>query len=461
MKTIDTQSLTDNLSNPKSSASPSMKRVLIISYYWPPVGGSGVQRWLKFAKFFPSLGWQPVVYTPENPEMALIDNTLLGDVPPQAEIVKRKIMEPYAWFRWFMRGKKHSKPNVQGQTINVLNDDKHKSLKMRLVLWIRANLFVPDPRCFWVKPSVKFLLKYLRQHPVDAMVSTGPPMSMHLIAMKLHRATGIRWVADFRDPWTGINYFKNLPLLNCSRRKHFRLEKSVLLEANDVVAVTSLMCSDFVEATRGLCAANKFHLIENGYDEDDFVGDVVVDQDFTILHTGIFFAERNPTDFWDALRSLCDENPAFEQKLRIELMGQCDKKVLASIEAAGLKKYLVNKGYVPHNEVNTRQRQARLLILPISFEQEARSALSGKFFEYLATGIPIMAFGLHNGSLDLALTRTGAGKLFGENEVEQMKLFVLNVFEGTNPINRNVEEIRRFSRRELAKKFALLLNSQV
>ena len=169
-----------------------MKRLLIITYYWPPTGGSGVQRWVKFSKYLPEYGWQPVVYTPENPEQLARDESLLADIPACAEVIKTHITEPYEIYRRLTGGK-------AGQEVNPVNAQK-KSWKQRLSLWIRGNLFVPDPRVGWVRPSVRFLKEYLKEHPVDVVVTTGPPHSMHLIGQALHRDLGLPWIPDFRDP---------------------------------------------------------------------------------------------------------------------------------------------------------------------------------------------------------------------------------------------------------------------
>ena len=185
-----------------------MKRVLVITYYWPPSGGSGVQRWVKFAKYLPQEGWQPVIYTPENPEYTAIDHTLEAEIPHEAEIVRRPITEPYGIYRKLM-GKGAStdmKTLTAGASkgeVTEISSGK-KTFKQRLSLWIRGNLFVPDPRVGWVRPSVRFLKQYLAEHPVDVIVTTGPPHSMHLIGQRLHKELGIPWIPDFRDPWTRI-----------------------------------------------------------------------------------------------------------------------------------------------------------------------------------------------------------------------------------------------------------------
>ncbi len=403
-----------------------MKRVLIITYYWPPTGGSGVQRWLKMSKYLPSLGWQPVIYTPSNPERSMTDGTLLKDIPPQAEILTHKILEPYTIFKAFL-GKKNKDTGTGA--VNPINGSANKSLKMRISLWIRANLFIPDPRITWLRPSVKFLTKYLKEHPVDAIVTTGPPQSMHLIGRELHRITGIKWIADFRDPWTRIFYFKHLPLTKASHRKHLQLEKKVLLEADKVVTVTRPIVDELKGIIRdGGGDRSKVQLIPNGYDEADYTEKVPQDELFTILHTGLFDANGNPLKLWKVLKGLCDKDPQFNSLMRLELIGKCDKEVLSSIEAAGLEEHLVIKGYRPHNEVNLRQQAAHALILPLRKEPESVGILTGKFPEYIAVGHPIIAFGPKGSALDKALEYSDAGRIFEWDEEKELEAYILTIF---------------------------------
>ena len=294
-----------------------MKRALIITYYWPPVGGSGVQRWVKFAKYLPSEGWQPVIYTPENPDLSSIDESLLSDIPSEAEIIKRPIIEPYGIYRKLTGSKGQIKIEA-----NPGGGGKGSFLK-RLSMWVRGNLFMPDPRCLWIGPSVRFLKKYLKEHPVDVIVSTGPPQSMHLIARKVSLATGTPWVADFRDPWTKIFYFKHLRLGKWAEKKHHKLEQMVLDDATAVVAVSPLVQQDFAEMT-----STPVHLVTNGYDESDYVEEVAQDGNFNVVHTGLLTAEGNPVELWKALGEKCTKDADFASKFRLVLAGKTDKKVL-------------------------------------------------------------------------------------------------------------------------------------
>ena len=454
------------------------KRVLIITYYWPPTAGSGVQRWLKMSKYLPQYGWQPVIYTPENPEAGMTDESLLRDIAPEAEVIKRPILEPYTVFN-ILTGKKKggkSKGNTGGTAVNPINAVGHKSLLMRLSLWLRANVFVPDPRFLWIRPSVRFLKQYLREHPVDAIVSTGPPHSMHLIARALHRSTGIPWTADFRDPWTRIFYFKHLPLTRRSRKRYAAMELSVLREADHVVAVTDNMVRDFLEeldadkkrGTSGRQTAgdssvteqkNKFHVIENGYDEADFTGITAAElpAGFNLVHTGLFSTEGNPRQLWKILAELCRDLPGFGRDLHLTFAGKTDPEILAAVREAGLGDRLTDRGYIPHHEANRLQKAADLLLLPLREEPEAAGILTGKYFEYLAAGRPIAAFGPHGSVLEHSLTATNTGKMFDWDEEIPLKAYVSALYTRTLAFEPNTEAISAYTRRSLAGRYAAIL----
>lgn len=445
-----------------------MKRVLIITYYWPPTAGSGVQRWLKMSKYLPQYGWQPVIYTPSNPEAGMTDESLLKDICPEAEIVKRPIMEPYAIFN-ALTGSRGAKKSGQkdgsgkqagSRAVNPINAVGHKSPLMRLSLWLRANVFVPDPRCLWIRPSVRFLKKYLREHPVDAIVSTGPPHSMHLIARNLHRSTGIPWTADFRDPWTRIFYFKHLPLTRRSRKKYAAMELSVLHEADRVVAVTDNMVRDFLEelgAHENSCG--KFHVIENGYDEEDFAGITAAElpEGFNLVHTGLFSAEGNPRKLWKVLSELCRENPDFDRNLHLTFAGKTDPEILAAIKEAGLETHLTDLGYVPHHEANSLQKAADLLLLPLREEPEAAGILTGKYFEYLAAGRPIAAFGPHGSVLEHSLAATRTGEIFDWDEETPLKAWITALYTRTSTFDPDTAAISAYTRRCLAGRYTEIL----
>ena len=431
-----------------------MKRVLIITYYWPPTGGSGVQRWVKFAKYLPSEGWQPVIYTPENPEQLAVDHTLESEIPQEAEIVKTRIIEPYELYKKFLKSSGHSKEAVEVNPVNAQN----KSFLQKAAMWVRGNLFRPDPRCLWIKPSVRFLKKYLEEHPVDLIVSTGPPQSMHLIGRELARETGLPWIADFRDPWTRIFYFKHLSMTPATERWHRKMEQKVLDDATVVVAVSPLVQKEFQEMTK-----TPVTLITNGFDECDFVQENTgrSDKDFTVTHTGLFAADGNPTVLWDVLSELCSKDASFRNALKIKLIGKTDDQITAAIKDAGLEDNLVNMGYQPHNIAVEEQRKASVLILPLRKEPEYKAVLPGKLFEYIASQRPILGIGQPDGAMAMIMDQTKTGTVLDWEDKARLHDFILDCWNRHTKGELNLEksDISRFTRRNLTRQMAELFNT--
>ena len=432
-----------------------MKRVLIISYYWPPTGGSGVQRWVKFAKYLPSEGWQPVIYTPENPEQLATDASLEAEIPAEAEIIKTHIIEPYELYKKFLRKSGHSKEAVEVNPVNAQN----KSFLQKVAMWVRGNLFLPDPRCMWIRPSVSYLKKYLKEHPVDLIVTTGPPQSMHIIGMKLARKTGLPWIADFRDPWTKIFYFKHLSMTRATERWHKKMEKKVLDAASAVVAVSPLVQQEFQEMTQ-----TPVELITNGFDECDFAGAASTeaaggkDKDFIITHTGLFAADGNPSVLWETLRDKCIKDPVFKDRLKIKLIGKTDRQITESIEAAGLGENLTDMGYQPHDKAVEEQRRASLLILPLRKEPEYKAVLPGKLYEYLASWRPVLGIGQPDGAMSMILNTTKTGVVFNWEDKASVSRFIdlcwKNHLEGRLVVDD--ADISQFTRRNLTRRMAEL-----
>lgn len=428
-----------------------MKRVLVITYYWPPSGGSGVQRWVKFAKYLPQEGWQPVIYTPENPEYTVIDHTLGAEIPQEAEILRRPILEPYNAYRRLM-GKGAS---TDLKTLVTPISGNRKGWKQRLSLWIRANLFLPDPRVGWVKPSVAFLKQYLAEHPVDVLVTTGPPQSMHLIGRRLHEELGIPWIPDFRDPWTKWYNMANLPLTARSWRKHRRLEQQVLDDATAVLTVSPFVQRDFQAQTNTPVA-----MVPNGFDAEDYMEEPSPDGFFNLTQTGFLSAGGNPVVLWKVLGEMAAATPAFREALRIRLCGLVDPEVKESIVREGLASNLVDLGYQPHAEAVREQQNASVLLLPLRDAPEMRVILPGKLFEYMAARRPILGFGQTDGAQALLLQETGTGVMVGWDDETAVKAFVGKAWrqhvEGGVPATTG--DIDRFSRRSTTHELALLLD---
>ena len=431
-----------------------MKRVLIITYYWPPSGGSGVQRWLKFVKYLREFGYEPVVYTPENPEFMAIDKTLEAEIPQGVEVVKRDIIEPYSIYK-ILTGKR-GKTLKPGFINTGGSGAKAVPLKEKLSLFIRSNLFIPDPKCLWIGPSARFLKKYLKENPVEAIVSTGPPHSMHLIAKRVSKATGIPWVADFRDPWTKMYTFKYMGYSAAVVAIHKILEKSVVKSADAIVTVTETIGRELRELSN--CGV---HIVTNGFDNADFLSETVpLDENFTITYTGLFVRTQNPAELWKVLAERVSNNKVFAKDLKIRLIGHTDSAILEDIERNGLGENLEQLNYLPHTEVIKWQRSAQILLLSGGMEPESKGILTGKFFEYLAARRLILGFGPKGGDMDIALSECEAGEMFDYNNKAAIAKWIDSRYEeyrgtGIPPVSGKIE---KYSRRELTRAMAAVLD---
>lgn len=361
-----------------------MKKVLIITYYWPPSGGPGVQRWLKFSKYLREFGWEPVIYTAENPEAPEIDHSLEKDIPENLEVVRQKIWEPYHLYKLFIGQSRKSRINQA-----FLSETGKPKITELISRWIRGNFFIPDARKFWIKPSIKFLIQWQIENKADALVSTGPPHSMHLIALGLKKSTGIPWLADFRDPWTNIDYYDDLLPGTRADRKHHKLEAEVVTGADRVVTVSPTWKEEF-ERTHNRPVV----LITNGYDEDDFHGvNPEPDPYFSISHIGTLMPSRNPGALWQAISELIKENEDFARDFRLVLVGRIDISVTAALRQYGIEDNVIKTGYLPHNEVIKRQKSTRVLLDILKHARNTKGLYAGKIFEYIAAKRPILLIG--------------------------------------------------------------------
>ena len=428
------------------------KKVLIITYYWPPSGGAGVQRWLKFVKYLPQFGWEPIIYTPENPEYPILDHSLEKDIPEGIEYVKTKIWEPYEIYKKFVGLKNDDKINP-----SFLSEKKKPKFTENLAVWIRGNLFIPDARKFWIKPSVKHLCKYLKHNPVDAIVSTGPPHSMHLIALQLKKKLNIPWLADFRDPWTQIDFYQELKLSAWADKLNKKLEKRVFESADKIVVVSNGIRDGF-----NTIFSRKYIVIPNGYDSDDVPKqEIDIDKKFSIAHIGTLVKSRNPETLWKVLKDLVEKYESFNDKLEIKLVGKVDFHVSESIKSYGLEKYLKRIPYLSHNKVMEEQQRSALLLLLINNTPNAKMILTGKLFEYMSARRPVLCIGPEDGDAARIIEETKSGLVSGFYDEAKLKDQILVLFERyrNNETYEGGINIEKYSRRELTNELSKVLNS--
>lgn len=429
-----------------------MKKILIITYYWPPSGGAGVQRWLKFAKYLRDFNWEPVLYIPDHPEYPELDLSLLKDIPENLTILRQPIWEPYDLYKKMIGRKKEDKINAA-----FLSENRQNRILENISVWIRGNFFIPDARKFWIKPSVRFLRQYLENNPVDAIASTGPPHSMHLIARKLFIHFDIPWLADFRDPWTNIDFYKDLRLTAYADTKHRRLERMVLRDATAVTVIGNTMAEDF-----NRILSRKYDVITNGYDPEDILQSPIpeIDKKFSIAHIGTLVSSRNPESLWFALEHLLTIHQELSRDLEIKLIGKIDHTVTESLEIHGLTPYVSRISYLPHDQVVISQRQSQVLLLIINNTPNAKMILTGKFFEYLAAKRPILCIGPPDGDAASILRNTGAGLISDHGDSGTLMNHILNYYTRFQrgelyPESKNIDA---YSRKELTGHLASVLN---
>jgi len=427
-----------------------MKKVLIITYYWPPSGGAGVQRWLKFVKYLREFGWEPIIFTPENPEIPASDTSLEKDIPIGTTIIKTPIWEPYSAYKKFVGRKKDDKIKT-----GFLAEKETPSVTENISVWIRGNLFIPDARKFWVRPSIKNLSSYLKENPVDVLISTGPPHSMHLIALGLKQKMNIPWLADFRDPWTNIDFYDDLKLTLRSDRKHHKLEKQVVETANRVLVIGNGMAEDL----RNIHHRN-YDIITNGYDELQAEKAAELDASFSIAHIGSMVRTRNPEIFWKALSEIVIENKTFSGDLEIKLIGQIDISVRQSIQSYKLEEFVTYTEYLSHDDVRKVQSQSQVLLLLIINTPNAKLVVTGKIFEYLNSGRPILCVGPKDGDAAHILSETQTGHTVDYNDVEDLKNTIVEYYKQYKMgiLKSNGVGLKKYSRKNLTKRLAEILD---
>ncbi|CAH0335252.1 hypothetical protein FVB9288_00886 [Flavobacterium sp. CECT 9288] len=423
-------------------------KVLIITYYWPPAGGPGVQRWLKFVKYLPDFGVQPVVYIPENPTYPIVDQNLVSEVSDQAIIIKHRIFEPYQLASFL------SKNKTQKMNSGIIPNQKKQSFLDKTFLWVRGNLFIPDARVFWVKPSVSFLEKYILENDIDTIITSGPPHSLHLIGLELKQKLNLKWFADFRDPWTTIGYHKSLRLSSFAAKKHKALEHQVLNAADTVIVTSKTTKMEFQAITN-----KPISVITNGYDTEQ-VEKQILDVKFSLAHIGSFLSERNPKMLWEVLLELLEEIPSFKLNLEIKLIGAVSQEVLETISQFGLKEYLNNLGYVSHAEAIAHQRKSQVLLLIEINSEDTKSIIPGKLFEYMVSNRPIIAIGPEDSDFAEIITNTNTGVFFDYSEKMKLKRVILEFYDQflEGRLQSNGVGLHNYSRKNLTKELVQLLN---
>ncbi len=415
------------------------KKVLIITYYWPPAGGPGVQRWLKLSNYLLENNVKPIIYAPSNPKYPSIDESLLEDVNSEIEVIKQPIFEPF--------GNLFSKIRKKG--IPKKND---QSIFDKFLIYLRGNLFIPDSRIFWVNSSVNFLSKYILENNIESIITTGPPHSLHLIGLKLKSILNISWYADFRDPWTKINYHKELKLSLRSKKKHLELESKVLNSCDRIIVTSNKLLNEYNKI-----AKTPISLITNGFDYQKL--QLELDKEFSITHIGRLLPERNPKILWNALKELCIINKNFKNNLKINFIGNVSENLRNEMKTNDLENSVVYHNYIKYNDTIPYLIKSQILLLIESDDNESSYAIPAKIFEYINSGRPIIAIGPKDSEIKQIIDETKSGKYFLYSEYDELLSYLSNSYykyESKNLHSTSIN-IDKYHRKNLAKKLSQII----
>ncbi len=422
-----------------------MKKVLIITYYWPPAGGAGVQRALKFVKYLPQFGWEPIVLTVKNSDSPVDDTSLLKDIPEGTKVYRTKSLEPFELYKKFTGKKSDSKiPN------DVLLNKKNATIKDKIANWIRLNVFIPDAKIGWKKYAVKKGLEIIKEENIDLIFTTSPPQTVALIGQTLSKRTGIKWIADFRDPWLEIVYYQNVKRNWITTKIDASLERNVLSNASSIITISS----DMIKLFESKVSNQQYYLIPNGFDESDFSEtECKRNNNFTIAYTGSISKDRVPYPLFAALDKLINKDGI--KNIRLNFAGRYCSEFMSEIEKYNLSNISDLKGFVPHNESTQILQSADALLLVVDDVPNNKGFLTGKLFEYMGSKRPIFAIGPVDGDANEFIKNSNSGAMIDYKDNEGAYILLKEMFENWNNNNSTYTfEAEQYSRKNLTKKLA-------
>ena len=427
-----------------------MKKVLIITYYWPPSGSSSVQRVLKFAKYLPHFGWQPIVLTVNRGEYSAYDESLIKEIPSEIDVIRTSAFEPHSVYKWLTGDKKKGEVPLDAMA------EKNASWKKKLSFWFRLNLFVPDSRIGWIPFAVRAGKKAIKKEKPDVIFSTAPPPTVHLIARRLAAWSGIKWVADFRDPWTNIHYLQTASRMNIAKKVDEQSELKVLNAANAVVAVSMLdIKNDF--ATK-VSNDDKLYYIPNGFDEDDFKNfpnEELNTKKFKLAHIGTIGDERIPISLYKSISILAEKKIITKDNFELYLIGKVEQSNIRAYQDEGIEQFIKLIPYLSHEKIFDYYYQMSALLL---LTYKTPKNIPGKTFEYIRTGKPIIAYGPTNGEAARVLSEIKGSVFIEYDDVKRsveclqdaIEKFKNKKYESKVPVS----DVQKFDRKVLTKKLA-------
>tara|TARA_B100001115_G_scaffold184230_1_gene185783 strand:- start:2669 stop:3973 length:1305 start_codon:yes stop_codon:yes gene_type:complete len=395
-----------------------VKKVLLLTYYWPPSGGPGVQRWLKNAVFLRDFGWDCIVITPKEPVASSTDLSLLNEVPDDMRVLHTKAKDPFKAYA-LLKGKKNKSTGTGGIGISSNPGKLQKAIN-----YIRANFFIPDARKGWNPYLIKEARRVLKEEKIEAIISTGPPHSTHLAAMQLQKEFDLPWLADFRDPWVNIFYNQFFPRTKSTQAKDQAMENEVLKTADRILTVSPGLAKEFEDR------AKKVEILYNGFDPKDLPSTYSQKSEkFRISYTGNFKPNQNVEALWQGLAKLIKERTDFAQDFQLEIVGNLDSSIRESIENAGLSSCLKDHGYQAHHYATQVMVDSNALLFIVPQTKDNHLILTGKLFEYLGSGTPLISIAPPKGNAAKIIAETERGPSIDYTDHEGIKNRILSLYK--------------------------------
>ena len=420
------------------------KKILIISYYWPPSGGSGVQRWMYFAKYLKKLGWEPIVITVEESQASypILDSSLLEEVKG-IQVIKTKTREPLRWYSHLVSG--NSRSGIPQGAV------KTKSLFGKIAAYIRGNYFIPDARKGWRPYALKAAQQLIQNEKIDKVITTGPPHSSHWVGLQLKQQFKIRWWVDFRDPWTDIFYNASLYRTARTLANDQAQEKTVLQKADGVITTVG---GKLHEQLKAKAPQQNFTALPNGYDADlmHATSGKPPKEVFHIVFTGLLTENQDYKTFLEVLNRFSES-----YKIRFSLAGNIDPHIIATIKNTSPNIEVQHLGYLSHQKAIALMKQAHLL-LNFIFKGAQTQMISGKLLEYMATEVPILSIGNPQSEAGRFLMQGSAAEMIEAHQLKEIERLLERTIKGKGNLKNKFPGIENWSRQALTQRLEGIIN---
>ena len=417
-----------------------------MTYYWPPAGGPGVQRWLKFSKYLPEFGYDPIIITvdPAQAEYPIKDYTLEQDVRANQIVYRTNCSGLYEYYKKLTK--------APSAPYSGFVNEGTPSLKQKIARFIRGNFFLPDARRGWNKHAYHQAIKIIQEEEIEAIITTGPPMSTHLVGQKLKKQFHLHWIADFRDPWTDIYYYNKMYPTVIAKAVDRKYERNVLLEADQVITVSDYIKKQLAAKSPAI-QASKIKVIANGFDAEDFDFTIPKENIFTITYTGTLAADYTIDSLILPVKRLSASG-----KLKLRFVGKVDQGIAQKLSEQ-LGDLVEIHSFVTHAEAIKYMKSSSVLLLIIPNIKGSKGNLTGKLFEYIGSRTPILCLGPTDGDAASIIQTCKAGKTFEYDDEDGVFNFLntlLNNFNPQSPVKEN-DAINRYSRKSLTQSLTQIL----